>query len=459
MEQENNKKKNKFIYIIIGFVLVIGMIIAGTFAYYTWVSNVNKMVAINTAPGLDEYVIYEEGASVFSGSWEVSSDYTGGRSTTFSIGKKASASKINLVAYINMEVKAIGTNIASSSAVKWAITSGETLLGEGSFNGKSDGDDITLLSDITLSTTLNTYTVWLWIDEAENPSSELSGETLDVGITVQVDNIELLPIGIYLIDNRFNVANLSSDLVGGMYRFQGTASAVTNNYICFGTDDLDTCTGDTDKYMYRIIGVTPEGQLKLIKKEAVYSSYWYSSSSGTYLWNNSLIYSSVNGSSYLTNSTYFPTGWSDKVELRDWKYGTLSTTNVDQNGIGVYDIENAFTSTVNAKIGLMYVHDYYLAYNNTENFWWTEAKGWIHIDNNDSAPPSSMEWLMTYHGYGTNTSGTTAYYSWYVMDTGAVGRRGQHYDQLSVRPVFYLNADEQVVDGSGTSSDPYMLRF
>ena len=59
---------------------------------------------------------------------------------------------------------------------------------------------------------------------------------------------------------------LSTELVGGLYRYQG---ATVNNYICFGTTEKNTCTGDTDKYMYRIMGINEVGQMKLIKKESI----------------------------------------------------------------------------------------------------------------------------------------------------------------------------------------------
>ena len=63
-------------------------------------------------------------------------------------------------------------------------------------------------------------------------------------------------------------------------RFQGSAADVDDNYICFGTTDKTDCTTDTDKYMYRIIGVainddsrydtdTKIGQIKIQKKEAL----------------------------------------------------------------------------------------------------------------------------------------------------------------------------------------------
>ena len=63
---------------------------------------------------------------------------------------------------------------------------------------------------------------------------------------------------------------LSTDKQGGMYRYQAafpdSDSSEMTNWICFGTtDNCGTNDDNIDKYMYRIIGITPEGQLYLIK--------------------------------------------------------------------------------------------------------------------------------------------------------------------------------------------------
>ena len=71
---------------------------------------------------------------------------------------------------------------------------------------------------------------------------------------------------------------LSEDLQGGMYRYQASFPECDNesvcedatkmtNWICFGTtDNCGINEEDIDKYMYRIIGITDEGQLYLIKE-------------------------------------------------------------------------------------------------------------------------------------------------------------------------------------------------
>ena len=63
---------------------------------------------------------------------------------------------------------------------------------------------------------------------------------------------------------------LSKDLQGGMYRYQASFpnsdSSEMTNWICFGTKDESECKSNIDKYMYRIIGITEDGQMYLIKE-------------------------------------------------------------------------------------------------------------------------------------------------------------------------------------------------
>ncbi len=107
----------------------------------------------------------------------------------------------------------------------------------------------------------------------------------------------------YLIENISSEELWNSPLEGDGYRYVGTNP---NNYICFGTSDKDTCVNDTDKYMYRIIGIFEDEagnkNAKLIKKEALNTAYgWHSDSYTDVDWNESDLYKGINGSYFLTN--------------------------------------------------------------------------------------------------------------------------------------------------------------
>ena len=245
-----------------------------------------------------------------------------------------------------------------------------------------------------------------------------------------------------------NPVGISSTLQGGLYRYQGTS---VDNYICFGTTDKNTCTADTDKYMYRIIGIKDNGQLKLIKKEALNNSIQWSTASNVYLtWPNSNIYSAINGGSFLTNTSYVPNGWEQRISTESWKYGDIGDTPMNSTVSVLYAAENALLDNVDAKIGLIRPSDYFFGMPG-DNACRKANKsycysGWITIEKNDSNPISSSEstmirphssgvWGLRYDSFSPN--GMTV--------------------EFSIRPVFYLSIGEVIASGSGTITDPYIL--
>ena len=253
------------------------------------------------------------------------------------------------------------------------------------------------------------------------------------------------------------IANITTSETGGMYRYQGTGTKVTNNYICFGTSDKTTCTGNTDSYMYRIIGVDSTGKLKLLKNKSISFNYWADKFNYDYNWNTGIMKNMINGSAFLTNSTYVPSGWSNKIATVYWKYGDISASSSGacQSSSKVYNIENSWTNKVSSKIGLMYLHDFYYSYgnisclascsssysqksfsNNCEDSWAIDAT-------------ISQEWTISRVG------GSSNYFAWqlgwkYITSNYTSASAG-------TRPVFYLTSDIKITGGTGTSTDPYII--
>ena len=307
------------------------------------------------------------------------------------------------------------------------------------------------------------YTIYTKVyDNAGNKQSQ-SPEN-QYGWYYQQYTISTTKNGAYFINNRTSIANLSNDLTGNMYRYQGSASAVTNNYICFGTSTKSTCTGNPGTYMYRIIGIDTSGRIKIIKKEAMDSSAAWSNSSSNYTnqWGSASLFTAINGSTFLTNTTYVPSGWSSKIETYTWYYGTQNQV-LNQPGTTIYNYElgsNAyFKSTASAKISIMYMHDYYLAVDNTTscgyggNTYGTCLASWIHWKQNDSSAPSENgEWTMSASPSQYNNVNT----AWYIGSGGSVSNTQVNYGE-NYRPVFFLTASTGITSGTGTISDPYII--
>ena len=188
--------------------------------------------------------------------------------------------------------------------------------------------------------------------------------------------------------------NLSTDLQGGMYRYQGTEDIP--NWICFGTRDADTCKSDPDgidKYMYRIIGITEEGQMYLVKETLIkegsvtdfsWNDKYYTSGSYAYTcenkicpeWGQNNLFKRLNGTSngtiqgtgsyidkadtdiFVDSSEYeylksgdsnggSASDWYNLIADHEWMYGDFheyNTTN-SYNGNYMYQVETGKSKT------------------------------------------------------------------------------------------------------------------
>ncbi len=333
---------------------------------------------------------------------------------------------------------------------------------------------------------------------------------------------------------------LSEDLQGGMYRYQAapadeTEAAQMTNWICFGTtENCGTSDDRIKKYMYRIIGITKEGEMKLIKEtfveeESVSKFAWNDEydmyGEGTTAcpnhtcpeWNGADLFKRINGTANGTiagggdtndgvdNDTdifvdsvqyeYLRSGdkvngetasiWYTLISDHEWMYGDTETDTTDTatyDGYNVYQIETGqketthyvqkkegeywvteetykwpSTNKVNAKISLMYIHDYIYAYpDGTPGGYSTAKNAWIFYGKDSLNPSGNYEWLST--RWGPVTGGTFVVRARNVSSYGFV-----NYDFLNknfgVRPVFYLESKAKIASGEGTKTDPFILSF
>ena len=270
------------------------------------------------------------------------------------------------------------------------------------------------------------------------------------------DNVQDALDGLYNIVDRVgsgfslianNTSGLSTELIGGLYRYQGVQDANNNvdNYICFATTDKNTCLSDTSKYMYRIIGVNTSGQIKLLKKEALPETYIWNNEYGAD-WPSSSLFAGLNGSYFLTNTTYVPDNtWSSRIADANWYYITTTSNNTSTIAERENDSSNPY---VLAKVGLMSISDYASTLVTPDY----SSSSWAFLLNNDSSYPKNVEWTMT--RYNTKNG-------WRIISNGTINSLDSIYDNMkrdySVRPSFFLRSSETIASGSGTITDPYVL--
>ena len=242
----------------------------------------------------------------------------------------------------------------------------------------------------------------------------------------------------------YHNSTLANGAGDNSYRFAGASDSV-NNYICLGSDKA-TCP---DANLFRIIGVFG-AQTKVIRAKSVGNKQWHTSKDNT--WSSSSLNTYLNGE-YLTSLGTL----AEKIATTTWKVGGGSWANI---GTSVpktayqYEVgSSASSTTYDAKIGLMYVSDYYygaspsawtlMGYNSDamKDYRAATSTNWLYL--------GSYEWTISRRSDDTNSA-------FCVNSTGYVFL----YDVASirgVRPSFNLLSSTTYVSGSGSMSDPIII--
>ena len=250
------------------------------------------------------------------------------------------------------------------------------------------------------------------------------------------------------------------------------------NFVCFGTD-ASPCPTEN---LYRIIGVF-NNQVKLVKWDYAkssllgtdgdfsqeYTSDYFSgeqgespSSNSLYYWNNAgtntWSASKLNTVNLNTNfTTNIGTAWANKIATTTWKVGGGTYANLrDAVPKTAYQYEvgsSASTTTYDAKIGLMYVSDYY--YSASPSAW--TLVGYNSDYTKSYASAKGENWL--YGGgwdWTISRSSDNSKYAFGVLNYGSVDNNIV-IDFYGVRPSFSLLSSTTYVSGSGSMSDPVRI--
>ena len=253
--------------------------------------------------------------------------------------------------------------------------------------------------------------------------------------------------GLYYHDGIGTYTNASEEAEDNSYRYSG---ANPNNYVCFGSDET-ACPNDN---LYRIIGLFDDDKdgnynIKLIKNTNLGYFAWNSGNDNT--WNATIkpdIYTTLNESYYNALSSE----WQSLInENQIWQVGgmnwTVSNTAKQYYGIEVGNDQIGFEETM--AIGLMYVSDY--GYAASPENWQTALYSYnnVTIKNNNWLYLGDFDWTIsrslnfTGDAFIVNYTGYT-----YINDVD---------DNYAIRPVFYLKSNATLMNGMGTSSDPYHI--
>ncbi len=290
---------------------------------------------------------------------------------------------------------------------------------------------------------------YLKFTNQESDQSDLAGTSLNISINIDNFACEIPHPNLALLLEKGGDTFKEQS---GMYRFIGTNDEVSNNYICFGTDDTEKCLDTPEDYMYRIIGMTseddntinlPANSLKIIKAvpsstEQIWNSK-YTSSECIVDGIDKCTWDDSDMKKYL-NETFLPDAISKWENGTTWDSIILSHSwyNADQPDWPRAIAEPTSSHTDASKIGLMYATDY----SNADE--WLEARhGWV-------GNPWRNEFTMTRQGLN---------YSWYWVYKvrGDGGLSGDWMSRTAyIRPVFYISPIIALT-GEGNTENPFII--
>ena len=315
---------------------------------------------------------------------------------------------------------------------------------------------ITLFDNREITTTSSKTEQWnitvTFVNYNSNQAGN-AGKSFSAKLMIQKEEYKLPTLGEYVKSQYtetqgknslyYHNSSLTNGAGDNSYRYAGASDSV-NNYICLGSDEA-TCP---DANLFRIIGVFGN-QTKVIRAKSVGDQKWDDTSADN-TWSSSSLNTYLNGE-YLTSLGTI----ADKIATTTWKVGGGSWSNIVTSVPKTayqYEIgSSASTTTVNKKIGLMYVTDYYysaspsawtlVGYNEsdeTKDYRAATSTNWLYL--------GSYEWTISRSSDNTN-------YAFFVDSIGNVS-----YDYVSdsygVRPSFNLESSTTYVSGSGSMSDP-----
>lgn len=241
---------------------------------------------------------------------------------------------------------------------------------------------------------------------------------------------------------------------GTLVKKYSDASGDVNNYVCMDKDAKE-CSEDD---LFRIIGIFDE-RIKLVRANRLSTQMaWDTNGSNT--WSTSSLNQYLNGE-YLESISKF----SDKIDTTTWKVGGNSRYKIFKNIVPSSAYQNEVVNPVStnttdgateysAKIGLMYVTDYYYASAQDK---WPESGNYYdtgYLDYADSwvlliKTFYANEWLLTRESDSTDCAFDIVYSG--GVYTSSVDNT---YD---IRPTFYLKNTVKYLSGTGTLEDP--MRF
>ena len=477
-------KKQAIILSVVAIVALLSLILGATYAYFRASGNSGSSTNVNVTTYTSDLLTFEIGndIAVYADQTSFASGKGNATGSTFAkailtANNKTNTATKNYYVYLNISENTFtytqnestpellltikdtsGNEITSITSLTYkTVTDGKGASISG-FDITTKSGVITLFDNREITANPTKTEEWnitvTFVNYNLNQTGN-AGKSFNAKLIIQQESQSNQTLADYVIsqytgtqgDNAlyYHNSTLTNGAGDNSYRYAGASDSV-NNYICLGSD-ATTCP---DANLFRIIGVFGD-QTKVIRAKSVGDKAWHSSSSNT--WSSSSLNTYLNGE-YLTSLGTL----ADKIATTTWKVGGGTWSNIAtsvpktayQNEVG----SSASSTTVDKKIGLMYVSDYYysaspsawtlVGYNSndaTKDYRAAKTTNWLYL--------GSYEWTVS------RDSGDTTN-AFYVNSAGSVISKSVT-NSRGVRPSFNLESSVKYVSGSGSMSDPIII--
>ncbi len=237
-DNRNNKAKIYMIFSLV--VLVIAVIVSGTYAYYVWTtsdSDTTKIVA-----GIGAATVTFNGGSDISANLRPVSDKSKGIVKNISV----KADTEGLVFNMYLDITSIDTGLKDES-FRYELYKGDTKVKEGNFSdsyltsntvtcSKNNTNHIVLLTNESISTSKTSYTLYIWIDGENytNPNTMMN----------KTFSFKLHADGEGAVMKGYTAADYITDLYTEAAKATVTNNSITYNYAnIYDTDSDDNTSG------------------------------------------------------------------------------------------------------------------------------------------------------------------------------------------------------------------------
>ena len=461
------KKENRVLILsIIGTLLLLSIVIAGSYAYF--VANVsgnkdtNNVVVTNGVMSLE----YKDGDEINL------ANAVPGNSVTKTFTVKNTG---NVATNYTIYFSELSNKFVDKTDLVYTLTSsdGGKSVAQTQVPSKNDAMVSNYAIDAGKTHTYTLTITFLNKDENQNDNMNVSFTT-KIGINESVEYVEPIEI---LGKKITDTTQIATDDPDNNIRYIG---ANPSNYVYFNCSDYSNQSDSTCE-KWRIIGVfknmtkedgSKEDLVKIIRDDSLGDIAWASSNVND--WSTADLQTRLNGTYY--NGTYATGAFKNDstrnaIESVVWNLGGTANYQSSSNGLAshFYGYERGTTvysgrpTTWTGKIALMYPSDYGYATagGTTTNRASCLAKELYNWDGSGVSDCKNNDYLFK----SSHSQWTLAPYSSYSDHAFGVGTKGFVYgssrvdDTSGVRPAAYLKSSISLSSvGDGSSTSPYQLK-